>query len=217
MNRRSFMGAAGAMAVGLGLGGTALAARESAALPPPPSGTGKSLEDALRARQSQRAYADRELSDEVLSGLLWAAFGVNRSATGGRTAPSARDRQEIEVHVTRRDGHYLYDAKKHALVKQGGGDIRALTGLQGYVAAAPVNLVYVADMEKAAGSGAEEKLLLAAADTGFISQNVYLYCAVNGLATVVRAMIDTAALAVAMGLAGGRRVMLAQCVGYPKG
>ncbi len=216
MDRRAFIGAAGALAVGLGVGGAALAAQEGTALPPPPAGAGKTLEDALRARRSLRAYADRELPEDVLSGLLWAAFGVNRPATGGRTAPSARNKQEIEVHVTRRDGHYLYDAKTHALVKRGGEDIRAVTGTQGYVATAPVNLVYVADMERAAGPEGEERLVMAAADTGFISQNVYLYCAVNGLATVVRASIDTAALAKAMGLAGGRRVMLAQCVGYPK-
>ncbi len=216
MDRRSFLVAAGTLAAGLGLPGKALSAAGEGVLPPPATPGGKTLEEALRARQSRREFDGRPLADDVLSGLLWAAWGVNRPETGKRTAPSAQNRQEIDIYVAKADGLYRYEAKEHALTRRTDTDLRAATGRQPYVAGAPVNLVYVADMAKAAGASAEEKLFLAAADTGFISQNVYLYCAAMDLATVVRASIDLPALAKAMGLAEGQRIILAQSVGYPR-
>jgi len=215
MKRRMFMTAAGVLALGLGSRGAALA-QDSVTLPAPAVPGGKTLEEALRNRRSQRDYSDKDLPDDVLSGLLWAAFGVNRPDKGGRTAPSSRNKQEIDIYVTRKDGFFLYEAKTNSLARKGGEDIRAVTGTQGYVGKAPVNLVFVADMKRGSGSDEQEKLLSAWADTGFISQNVYLYCAVSGLATVVRASLDQAALAKALGLAATQRIILAQSVGYPK-
>lgn len=218
MNRRLFLGTAATLAVGLGLGGTAGAVSTSTAvpLPKPKSSGAKTLEEALWARKTTREYADTPLPEDVLSGVLWAACGINRPESGKRTAPTAVNRQEIDVFVAKQDGLYLYEPKAHALIKKSASDIRAATGKQTYVPTAPVNLVFVADMSKVAGADAEEKLLLAAADTGFVSQNVYLYCAVAGLATVVRANIDYPALAKTMGLESHQRIILAQSVGYPK-
>ncbi len=216
MNRRIFLGAAGALALEIGWRGAVAAA--APALPASPGAVlgGKSLEEALRRRQSQREYAPTPLPDEVLSGLLWAAWGVNRPDSGKHTAPSSRNRQEMSVYVATATGVFLYDPAGHALVEKGSADVRAATGTQAYVATAPVNLVYLADLAKATGGSDEERLLTAGMDTGFISQNVYLFCAAMGLATVVRAGFDAAALAKALGLAPGQRPILAQCVGYPK-
>ncbi|MHC1788222.1 nitroreductase family protein [Solidesulfovibrio sp.] len=217
MDRRTFMRTAGTLCAGLGFVGTEAAlAQQSDSLPPPSLPGGRTLEEALRARQSIRSYSEQDIPGEVLSGLLWAACGVNRKETGKRTAPSAVNKQEIDVWVTKKDGAFLYEAKDHALVRKGSEDIRALTGTQSYVPTAPLDLVYVADMSKVAGKTEAEKSNLAWADTGYISQNVYLYCAVMGLGTVVRASIDVPALSKAMGLPPNQRVIMAQCVGYPK-
>ncbi|EPR39092.1 nitroreductase [Desulfovibrio sp. X2] len=219
MNRRTFMGTAlTALAMGLGISGTrgmAAAATAEDKLPAPGGFRKTTLEEALRARRTIRSYADKDLPEETLSNLLWAAWGVNRPGTGKRTAPSAVNRQEIDVYVAKRDGLFLYDAKRHALVRKGGEDIRALTGTQSFVGTAAVNLVFVADMDKVAGGDREEKLFYAGTDTGYISQNVYLFCAAEGLASVVRASIDKPKLAKAMGLAADQTITLAQCVGYP--
>lgn len=215
MNRRMFLGAAGALALELGMRGAASAAP---ALPPGPARVlgDASLADALQNRRSSREYDSRPLPPKVLSGLLWAAWGVNRT-DGRRTAPSARNRQEIGIFVATAAGAFQYDAPNHALVDVSGKDLRAVTGSQSYAASAPVNLVYVADLDRSAGGNDQERLLYAGMDTGFISQNVYLFCAAMGLATVVRASFDAAALAAALGLGPNQRPMLAQCVGYPKG
>ncbi len=215
MDRRHFLMAAGVVAAGWAVPGTGLAGPAST-LPAPALPGAKTLEEALRLRQTRRDIDSRPVPDDVLSGLLWAAGGVNRPEAGKRTAPTAQNRQEIDIYVAKADGLYLYAPKDHALMQLSGADIRAATGKQALAGAVPVNLVYVADMGKVAGSTAEEKLFYAGADTGFVSQNVYLYCAAMGLATVVRASIDTAALAKAMGLAEGKRVTLAQSLGYPK-
>jgi len=217
MNRREFLGTAGfaaAALTGFGMTGSALAAgqptgRGAAAL------GGKTLEAALRARQSQRVYAPTPLAEALLLDLLWAACGVNRP-DGRRTAPTAMNRQEIEVYVTRADGVFLYDAHAGTLARKSSQDLRAQTGTQAYVGTAPVNLVYVADMNKAAGSALEDKLVTVGLDTGFISQNVYLFCAAAGLATVARTGLDAAALGKALGLPAHQRVVMAQCVGHPK-
>lgn len=176
---------------------------------------GKPLLEALARRRSAREFSPRELSPAVLSNLLWAAFGVNRPETGGRTAPSAHDWEEIDVYVATARGLYVYDATAHALRERLGRDIRARTGLQDFVAQAPVNLVYVADLSRMAQASAEDKAQYAGPDAGFIAQNVYLFCASEGLATVVRGMVDRPALAKLMGLAPQQRIILAQSVGYP--
>ena len=215
MDRRHFLLAAGVVAVGLAAPRAGVAA-QGATLPPPALPGDKSLEAALRARQTQRSFETRPLPEEILSGLLWAANGVNRPEVGRHTAPTAMNRQEIDVYVAKADGLFRYEPKDHRLERLSTEDLRAATGKQAFAATVPVDLVYVADMGKAAGATPEEKAFYAGADTGFISQNVYLYCAAMGLATVVRANFDGAALAKAMGLPDGRQVTLAQSVGYPK-
>ena len=185
-------------------------------LPKPDMEGGKPLMQVLKARQSGREFSAEKLPPQVLSNLLWAAWGVNRPDSGRRTAPSASNRQEIEIYVATAEGLYLYDAKAHRLQPVLAKDLRAATGRQPFVGEAPVNLVYVADYSKMGKGSDEDKALTAGADTGFISQNVYLYCASEGLATVVRGMVDRPALAKAMNLRPDQRIVLGQTVGYPK-
>jgi SagB-type dehydrogenase family enzyme len=184
-------------------------------LPPPETAGGMPLMQALQARHSTREFAGRALPPQELSNLLWAANGVNRPQTGQRTAPTAHDWREIDVYVTTADGAYRYDPSSHTLIKVAAGDLRPLAGVQDFVATVPVNLVYVADLERMSGAGAEDKAFYSAADAGFIAQNVYLYCASAGLAVVVRGLIDRDALGAALGLGPHQRIILAQSVGYP--
>jgi nitroreductase len=188
---------------------------ERTSLPAARTSGGKPLMDALGLRRSSREFSPEALPPQTVSDLLWAAFGLNRPESGGRTAPSARNYQEIDIYLATAEGLYLYDAAAHELVRILSGDIRRLTGTQEFVARAPVNLVYVADLARLEGSPPEEREFYAAADTGFISQNVYLFCASEGLATVVRALIDREALSAAMGLRPEQWITLAQSVGLP--
>ena len=171
----------------------------------------------LAKRESSRAYRPEPLPSNVLANLLWAAAGISRSDSGKRTSPTASNRQEMDIYVAMAKGLYLYDAKAHALKLVLARDIRELTGKQPFVKDAAANLIFVADYARMTASTTDEdKLLYAAAATGFISQNVYLYCASAGLATVVRAMVDRPALAGVMKLRPEQRIMLVQTVGYPK-
>jgi len=185
------------------------------ALPAPRMEGGMPLMQALKERQSTRSFSDRKLPDQVLSDLLWAAAGINRPDTGKRTAPSAMNWQEIEVYAVLDGGAYLYDAKANLLKSVAGGDLRKLAGMQDFVSTAPLNLIYVADTTRMSRAGEEDRSLYAGADTGFISENVYLFCASEGLATVVRGSVDRRALAEALKLPANKRIMLAQTVGYP--
>jgi SagB-type dehydrogenase family enzyme len=184
-------------------------------LPEPRTDGGRPLMQVLKERKSVRTFSSRELSDQILSDLLWAAFGVNRP-DGKRTAPSAMNRQEIEIYVVTAKGTWLYDAKAQSLKPVAAGDLRSLAGTQEWVKDAPLNLVYVADTARMDGDNDKAKTLYSGADTGFIAQNVYLYCASEGLGTVVRASVDRPALAKALGLRPEQRIILAQTVGYPK-
>lgn len=184
-------------------------------LPPPETAGGMPLMQALKARHSTRTFGSKPLPPQVLSNLLWAASGVNRPQSGQRTAPSAHDWREIDVVVTTAEGAFRYDPPTHTLTRVAAGDIRPLTGVQDYVATAPVNLVYVADLDRMSEASAEDKAFYSATDAGFIAQNVYLYCASAGLAVVVRGLVDRDALGTALGLGRHQRIILAQSVGYP--
>jgi SagB-type dehydrogenase family enzyme len=177
---------------------------------------GRPLMQVLKDRSSSRSFSTEKLSLPALSNLLWAAFGINRPDSGKRTAPSAMNSQEIDIYVANADGLYLYDAKAQQLQTILSEDIRAMTGRQPFVKEAPVNLIYVADFSRMGTASKEDKDLYSAADTGFISENVYLYCASEGLATVVRGSIDRLSLAKAMKLRPDQKIILAQTVGYPK-
>jgi SagB-type dehydrogenase family enzyme len=190
--------------------------QEPIKLPPPQLEGGRPLMQVLRDRSSSRSFTSEKLPDQILSNLLWAAFGINRPDTGKRTAPSAVNWQEIDIYVSTADGVYLYDAKTHALNPIVSGDIRPATGRQDFVREAPVNLIFVADFSRMGSAQREDKEFYSATDTGFISQNVYLYCASEGIATVVRGSIDRETLAKAMKLRPDQKIILAQSVGYPK-
>lgn len=185
-------------------------------LPAPQWDRANPLLQMLRARHSSREFSSRVLPLDVLSTLLWAAFGINRAETAGRTAPSAHNWQEIEVFAVLADAAYHYDPAAHALRRAKAGDLRQLTGVQDFVGGAPLDLVYVADFAKMTDANDEQRSFFASADAAVIAQNVYLFCACTGLATVVRGLIDRRKLAAALGLTVHQRIVLAQTVGFPR-
>lgn len=162
-----------------------------------------------------REFRTEDLSLQDLSNLLWAAFGLNRP-DGHRTAPSARNWQEIDVYAALPSGLYLYEPKAHVLRQVLVDDIRAATGMQDFVGGAPLNLIYVADLVRMDATDRTEQRFYSAIDSGFLCQNVYLFCASEGLATVVRGLVDREALAKVIRLRPEQRVIVAQTVGYPK-
>jgi len=220
MNKMQKAALSACMAGLAALGGLCWAADEPVAaaikLLPPQTESGKPLMQALKLRQSGRSFDSKPLPPQVLSDLLWAANGVNRPESGKRTAPSAVNWQEIDIYVALPEALYLYDAKTHSLLPVVAKDLRGATGNQGFVKDAPVNLVFVADFARISTSSEEDKKFYSATDTGYISQNVYLYCASQGLSTVVRGSVDREQLAGAMKLRPDQRIILAQTVGYPK-
>lgn len=185
-------------------------------LPPPREDFGKSLAQALKLRRSIREYDARPLAPQVLSELLWSAYGMNRPASADRTAPSWRHARETDIFAVMADGVWRYDATRHALMPHLAGDVRAQTGVQDFVGTAPLNLVFVSNAEHMSGVSREEQHRFAAADIGFIGQNVYLYCASEGLACVFRASLDTERLARTLQLGETQFIMFSQTVGYPK-
>ncbi|MCU0599341.1 MAG: SagB/ThcOx family dehydrogenase [Desulfobacterales bacterium] len=185
-------------------------------LPAPQMDGGKPLMQALKDRRTSRDFSAEKLSLQTLSNLLWAAGGVNREDSGKRTAPTARDWREIDIYVAMQEGLFLYDPSANLLKPVLSEDIREMTGKQPFVKEAPVNLIFVANYSRMGGAGDEDKRFYAATDTGYISQNIYLFCASEGLATVVRGYVDREALAKKMNLAQDQAVTLAQTVGYPK-
>lgn len=183
---------------------------------PKPNMGGISLMSALEKRSSQREFSTQPLSREHLAGLCWAALGVNRPADKKRTAPTARNRQEITLYLVMAQGLFRYEPENHSLAKVKDGDLRALTGSQSFVAEAPLNVIFVAEGEKMGNASAEQKAVYGAFDTGYVSQNIYLYCAAQNLATVVRGSVDKEKLHGAMGLKETHQIVGAQTVGYMK-
>lgn len=184
-------------------------------LPPPTKHGGLPLMEALARRHSSRDFASTPLPLPLLSDLLWSAYGMNR-AEGGRTAPSALNAQEIDVFVALPSGAYLYDAKAHQLHLVAASDLRRVTGYQDFVDEAPLDLVYVADHARMGLMPVAQRESYASTSAGAISQNVYLFAAGNELATVIRAWIDRAAIADALGLTHDQQVLLSQTIGYHK-
>jgi nitroreductase len=205
-------------AVGVAMAPGFAAAQELApiALPPPRADFGCALGQALRLRRSTREFAPRPLPPQVLSELLWSAYGVNRPATADRTAPSWRHARETEIFAAMADGVWRYDPIAHRLVPQLAGDVRAQAGVQDFVATAPLDLIYVSDADHMSGVSREEQRRFAAADIGFIGQNVYLYCASEGLTCVFRASLDGERLARTLKLEETQFISFSQTVGYPK-
>lgn len=185
-------------------------------LPPPQKEIGKPFMAALNLRQSTRSFDAKALPLQELSNLLWAADGINRPEAGKRTAPSAMNWQEVDIYVALAEGVYIYDAKANSLTPVAAGDLRSAAGSQAFVAGAPVNLVYVVDMSRVTRGSEEDKTLYTAADVGFIAENVYLYCASQGLAVVVRGSIDRGAISEKFKLRKDQKAILAQTIGYTK-
>jgi nitroreductase len=188
---------------------------QSIDLPAPQKTGGLPLMEALAKRSTARAFDAKELSPRQLSSLLWAAFGINRP-DGKRTAPSARNFQETDIYVLLKQGAYVYSAKSNKLDLVVAEDIRVLGGTQAFVTNAPVTLIYVADLSKMGGGSNEDKKNTANIDVGYISQNVYLFCASEGLVTGARGSVDRAALGPRLKLRPDQMIILAQSVGYPR-
>ncbi len=183
-------------------------------LPSPDKKGGKPLMEVLTFRKSQRNFnEEKELSEKQLSNLLYAANGVNRP-NKKRTAPSASNWQGIDIYVALKKGLYHYDAEKHLLKHVVDKDLRKASGKQKFTDDAPLNLIYVADFSKMSRDK-KSKQFYAATDTGFISQNVYLYAASEGFATVVLGYVDKEALGKLMKLKKQQHVILTQPVGFP--
>lgn len=184
-------------------------------LPEPRTSGGMPLMDALNARHTARDFSNRALDQQMLSDLLWAAFGVNRKESGKRTAPSAMNRQEITLYVSLKEGVFTYNAEENALDLVMSGDFRSQMGKQAFVGEAPVVLTYVADLSKFTNLSKEDKDMYSGSDAAFISQNVYLFCASEGLSTVVLGSIDREQIVKTLKLFKDQRPAWSQCVGYP--
>lgn len=185
-------------------------------LPKPKTEGGMPLMEALKNRQTQRDFSKKELSKQELSNLLWAANGINRPESGKRTAPSAVNWQDIDIYVALKNGAYLYNAQDNTLVQIHSDDVRKDMGKQGFTDKAPVCLAYVSNYKRMKLPVKKVKNFYSATNTGFISQNVYLYCASEGLATVVLGYINKKKIIQALKLEDFQKVILTQCVGYPK-
>ncbi|MFA6127850.1 MAG: SagB/ThcOx family dehydrogenase [Bacteroidales bacterium] len=189
-------------------------------LPEPDKKGGAPLMQALNERTSTREYDTKKLSEQQLSDLLWAAWGINRPTEGKHTAPSSNNKQEMSVYVSLESGLYLYVPESNLLKQIHNRDIRKATGKQDFIEIAAVNLIYVADLIKAGVSNPEkagpEALNTSSINTGFMAQNVYLWCASEKLACVVRGWVDIPELSKAMELVPSQRITITQTVGYPK-
>jgi len=183
-------------------------------LPQPVIRGGKSLMQVLSERKSARDFAGREIPLQTLSSLLWAANGINRP-DGRRTAPTGLNVQDIDVYVMLASGVYRYDARLNLLTLVNPGDHRTSAGKQPFTHAAPVNLFYVHDRTRGMKADEANTQRYAGIHAGAVMQNVYLFCAKEGLATVARANIDYDACAKALKLDASRRIVLGQSVGYP--
>lgn len=182
-------------------------------LPPPETTGGIPLMEAFGKRASHRKCSEKAIDWQDISNLLWSAYGFNRD--GFRTAPSSHNRQEMELYVFLKSGVYLYDAAGNRLIHKIEGDLRALTGAQDFVAEVPMNVAFVADTSKITGKTPQGVLETIFVDTGFISENIYLYAAGAGLNTVIRAMFDREKLAAALELRPEQTITMVQSVGHP--
>jgi SagB-type dehydrogenase family enzyme len=184
-------------------------------LPEPKKTGGMSLMEVLSKRSTSRSFDTVAISNQQLSNLLWAAFGINRP-DGKRTAPSARNFQETDIYVLLKSGAYVYDAKNNTLKQVLGEDIRNLGGTQDFVKNAPVQIILIADLSKMGNGKNEDKLYTANIDAGYISENLYLFCISEGLATGARGSVDKNALTSKLQLKPDQNVIIAHSVGYPK-
>lgn len=202
------------LVVTLLFGSIGMVISQNIVLVPPSMEGGKTVMEALMLRSSHRDFNTTPLSDEHLSGLLWSACGINRPESGKRTAPSARNWQDVSLYVFLEQGIYRYNEAAHTLELLKQGDHRKAAGVQDFVFQVPVNIVLVSDYEKMTGASEKDMDRYAGLSAGYISQNIYLYAASEGLNTVVRAMLDKDELHKLLELKPSQHVIVAQSVGY---
>jgi len=190
-------------------------AQEVISLPAPTKIGGKPLMETLNERSSSRDFIDQDLTEQQLSDLLWAANGINREDKK-RTAPSSHNNQDIEIFLTTSKGLFVYKAEEHGLISLSESDMRKIAGNQDFVKKASVNLIYVSDYDKLGKGSDESKLVTAATHCGFIGQNVYLYCASEGLISVFRAWINKDKITKTLKLKPNQHVIYSQSVGFAK-
>ncbi|WP_159589684.1 nitroreductase family protein [Chelativorans xinjiangense] len=186
------------------------------ALPTARKSGGMGLLDALSERRSTRLYSDRTIDDDILSTLLWCAFGVNRPESGYRTAPSWRSSMETDIYVADAGGVRKFDPVTQSAKSVLAQDIRGKASPQPFIGTAPTVLVYVADRFRMYEASEEEQIQSAHVDAAIIAQNVYLYCASVGLGTCLVGGADKSGLAQILDLPESQIVTFVQPVGYPQ-
>lgn len=179
---------------------------------------GVPLMQCIKERKSNRDFVPENLSLKHLSEILWVAYGINRPKENKRTVPSASAIYPLDVYAFLSNGIYRYNSQEHVLETVVEGDHRALAGLKPFVKTAPLSIVLIADFNKYAQSGmpipAEKYLYLAGADAGHSTQNIYLYCASEGLKSVVHGGARDKELFELLELGDNHRFVLAHTVGY---
>ncbi|EOA55356.1 SagB/ThcOx family dehydrogenase [Bacteroides nordii] len=186
-------------------------------LPKPNLNRNSEVMEAFANRHSTREYAAKALTLNDLSDLLWAANGINRPEEGKRTAPSAMNKQDVDVYVVLPEATYLYDAKAHQLNLVAEGDHRgAVAGGQAFVKSAPVSLLLVSDLSRLGDAKNTHTQLMGAVDAGIVSQNISIFCSAAKLATVPRASMDTAKLKSVLKLTDTQLPLMNHPVGYHK-
>jgi len=190
-------------------------------LPDPEKKLDYPLMKALENRRTTRKWKDDELSEQELSNLLWAACGITKIKKGNmkskRTVPSACNSQEIRVYVLMKQGVFLYNEDNNELFMIHSKDIRENIGTQKMMKSAPLGLVFVADLSRMSGplfKSQEARQFCAWVDTGYISQNIYLYCAASNLGTAVIALVDRETLHESMNLQDHEKIVVTQVVGH---
>ena len=186
---------------------------------PAPNRAAMPLGEALAARKTIRDFSSEPLTDQELSDLLWAANGFNRPEAHKRTAPTAVNRQEIDLYVLRKDGAYLWDSEANVLRQVSSEDLRGFTGRMNdpanFALTAPVALVYVIDFQRQRmRDRPQDSLRYASVDCGFVGQNVYLHCAASGLGTVFLGSLRPDEIAKALALPETSVPLFAQTVGH---
>lgn len=195
---------------------TASCKAQDVKLPSPSLDNNVTLMQSLQNRHSSREFADRQIPDDVLSTVLWAACGINRPESGKITAPSAINAQDILVYVVRKDGAFLYKPESNSLAKVSDKDLRQqVAGRQAFAATAPVSLVLVSDHGKFGGhsNGASRMGIL---DAGYVSENICLVCSALGLNTVPRMTMDVDGLKKELNLDDSFDFIVNNQIGYPK-
>jgi len=176
----------------------------------------KSIMQTFQDRRTDREYSSKDLSIEDISNLLWAACGINRP-DGRRTAPTARNSQEIDVYLINKDGAYLYVPQDDLLQPIYTGDLRpALASGQNFVLDAPISILIIGDIAKLSMDNDDRAMKMMCCDAGIVSQNINIFCAANNLATVPRAMMDEKSLRDALKLKDSQHPILNNPVGYKK-